>query len=123
MAVSITLHQVRTVEEGPVYQVYNEITESDNISDKLFVFTTATDTFSRVATVFDVLNVPDSKGAAETADADFYRESVVTFSHSEISTAVTEADRIITRLKNLAHSYNKAQEDFLSDETTVIEAS
>ena len=79
----------------------------------LFVFTTADDEYSHVASSRDVLDYFDSKSAALAAGNDFYRQPAATKEYTYIDVAEEFATSVRTRLQWLANTYDQVKDDFV----------
>lgn len=121
MTVSVTLVETRTVETGPLYRVKHDVTASVHISPNVFVFTTETEAFSHVATVYDMEKVTHTThAAAEAAGAEFYRLDEVTKDWEAIDIAAEFAAYNKQRLQFLVTEYETYTSSFAGTTTTTI---
>jgi hypothetical protein len=121
MTVSVTLVETRTVETGPLYRVKHDITASVHISPYVFVFTTETEAFSRVATVYDIEKVTHTTlAAAQTAGAEFYRLDEVTKNWESLDLAAEFAAYNKQRLQFLVSEYETYTSSFAGTTTTTL---
>lgn len=120
MTVSFTLHQVSTIEAGPLYKVKNEVTASTGASPNVFVYKTATQAYSHIAMVADMEQYPDTYDSALQDGAMFYRLPSVTREWETTLLASGDIDVTKNRLQLLANDMNRLQGSFIADDTTVI---
>jgi hypothetical protein len=110
---SLTLEQTQSLEPGNLFRVLDEITGSVDISSSVFVFKTETQTFSRVATVYDVEHLSyTSYEDAVAHGAEYYRLDTVQKDFEEQATAEAFAAYTRARLETLAGDYTEYSEDF-----------
>lgn len=120
MTVSVTLKETRSVTEGNLYRVKQEITASTHISDHIFVFNTADETYAHVANVFDMENITsESKSAAETAGEDHYRLPDVTKDWETLDLATEFSSYNKERIQWLLDEYSVYTSTFAGVTTTV----
>lgn len=120
MAVTITHTQTRSVEEGPTYVVHDVVTATTGIEPEVFVLVTDDDSFNRIATVVDMMNLPATQAEALTNGADYYRVSEVERVFTSLSVADNAAITISERLKLLAVEYDAATNAFVGTTTETI---
>lgn len=117
--ISFTLHQVTTALDGPIYRVFQEITEAVNSSKAVYVFTTGTQEFSHIATIMDMRNYPDSYAQAVLDGADFYRLEEVTRDWLTVALMVDDVTMGYNRVQLLASSLTD-EEGLLEIDRTVV---
>lgn len=122
MTVSIDLTQIQSVEPGPVYRSDSEVTAATGIATELFVFQTADDVFSHVASVWDVDNIPATKATAIADGADYYREDQVVRDFSGIADAQNFSDYTRARLQVVVNEYNALSVGFEGTENYTIDS-
>jgi hypothetical protein len=121
MTVSVTLVETRTVETGPLYRVKHDVTASVHIDAHVFVFSTDTETFSHVATVYDMEKITcTTLAAAQTAGDEFYRLDEVTKDWVSLDTAAEFAAYNKQRLQFLVTEYEAYTTSFAGVTTTTI---
>ena len=121
MTVSVTLVETRTIEAGNLYRVKHAISASVHISDHVFVFNTADESFSHVATVYDIEKIASmTKAAAETADDEYYRLDTVTRDWDSLDMASEYAVYNKQRLQSLVSDYEVYSTTFAGATTSVI---
>ena len=121
MTVSVTLVETRSVETGPLYRVKHAVSAAVHISSSVFVFSTDTETFSHVATVYDIEKVTNTTlAAAQTAGAEYYRLAEVTKDWESLDTASEFAVYNKQRLQFLVTEYESYTTSFAGITTTVI---
>ncbi len=106
MSVHIEIHQVRSVDEGPVFKVDTTTTYASGIEKEIFVFQTDTQEFSHVATVYDMETYPNNYDDAVTTSALYYREDQVVVGFAAQTTAMESAVYTAARVDSLATQYN-----------------
>jgi len=119
MTISITVHQVTSVEGPDLYQVENEVTVATDVSDHIFVFNTD-DVFSHVATAYDMTTFPLTKALAITAGLAFYRASSVIKTYNTIPDAANFADHSLQRVDELVSELKTLAAGFIHDITHTI---
>ena len=112
MSVMIEVTQTKTTEPGPVYRVVNVITDVTDIPPELFVIATTTDTFSHVATVWDLQNYPTTKVAAVANNDPYYLSDTGTREYARLQDGMDFAAVVVSRLEWLARDYTKAIDEF-----------
>jgi len=125
MTVSITLEQTQTDEEGatpdvPLYRVTNEVVASEGISLALFVFETANDSFSHVATPRDLETYAPDKNTAALEGTTYYRAALASLDFTRIEDAASFATIVRARLTALPNTYQQALSTFTGVETYVF---
>ena len=117
--ISFTLHQVTTALDGPLYRVFQEITEAVNSSKAVYVFATGTQEFSHIATIMDMRNWPDSYAQAVIDGVDFYRLEEVTRDWLTVALMVDDVTMGYNRVQLLASSLTD-EEGLLEIDRTVV---
>jgi hypothetical protein len=117
--ISFTLHQVTTALDGPIYRVFQEITEAVNASKAVYVFATLTQEFSHIATVTDMWNYPDSYAQAVIDGVDFYRLEEVTRDWLTVSLMADDVTMGYNRVQLLATSLTD-EDGLLEIDRTVV---
>jgi hypothetical protein len=117
--VTFDLHQVTTALDGPVYRVFQEITDAVNSSKAVFVFKTLTQEYSHIATIMDMRTYPDSYAQAVLDGADFYRLEEVTRDWLTVSLMVDDVNTGVIRVQLLASSLTD-EEGLLEIDRTVV---
>jgi hypothetical protein len=107
MTVSVFLIQTRSVVSNQ-YRVDNSITTSSGISTKVFVKKESNYTYDRVATLDDMLNVPD----APDPHYGYYRDDIFYMDFVDVSTAEYFAQGVKRRLDLLVSDYDEASNHF-----------
>lgn len=120
MAVSITLKQTQSITEDNLFRVLDEITDATDISTYVFVFTTETQAFSHVATVYDVEHIVDTTYEDAFAHgAEYYRLAAVQKDFESQVKAEAFAAYTQVRTETLVDDYT-AYSDGFEGETTFI---
>lgn len=122
MTVRIEMRQIRTLEEGPIYRVKNEITYASGIQKEVFVFTVVDEAFSHVAYPYDMENVPVGKEAAAQAGNNFYRALDVIRDYDTLLKATEFAVHSRGRVSFLADEYELATEGFEGENDYIYES-
>ena len=120
MSSSITHTQTRSLQAGSIYRVVDSISASTTIDPSLFVFSTDSQKYNRVATVLDLAVLLDTYAAAVTAGAAYYRLAEVTYDTAVLEDAVEFAVEIKGLLAALLHDYDLATTSFVGAETETI---
>lgn len=121
MTISIEYEEERSIEAGNLYQVKQEVTAATGISTSIFVFNTEDETFSRVATVYDIEKITStSKSEAETAGEDYYRSDTVTRAWESLDTAIEYSNYNRTRIQWLIDEYDSFTGSFEGDVTVTL---
>ena len=101
-------------------QVAAEITASDGISDKLFVFKVgeraADDVYDRVATPYDIQTYPE----ARNAQIGFFRASTATLQFPDVSSGNASKETLVTSVTRALKEYAAAVDTFLGVTDTNI---
>ena len=106
MAVSITLKQTQSITEENLFRVLDEVTAAADISASIFVFTTETQAFSHVATVYDIEHLTyTSYAEAFAAGAEYYRLDEVQKDFESQATAESFASYTQARTRTLVDDY------------------
>jgi len=120
MAVSITLQQTQSIQPDNLFRVLDEITASTDISEYVFVFTTETQAFSRVATVYDIEHVLYTTYAeAFSQGAEYYRLASVQKDYETQAQAESFAIYTQGRVDALAGDYAEYSDGFVGVNTYV----
>ena len=98
---TISHTQVRAIVEGGG-SVVDTVTASTAIPPELFVFLTADDLFSRIASIADINTWPNSKPAAVSAGKAYYRSATCTRVFPSIANAQEWAALVPATFKRLA---------------------
>jgi len=116
--ISITFEVTRTILEptpGDVsYQVECEIIASEGIGLQLFVYKVEDDTYSHIATPYDMEAYPTSKAQALTEGLDYYRQSSASQTNDRITDAEYFASVVYSRLSALANAQERVIESFIT---------
>jgi hypothetical protein len=122
MNVQIDIHQERSVVVGPLYRISTQTVYSYGISPDIFVHDVETDSFSHVATVWDIINVRDNKTLAENNLEPYYRKASAVVDYSDQTTATDAAEYTVGRVESLALLYDQMNTDFVgSDNYSFVE--
>ena len=113
----ITLYQERSSLSVDGYRVLNRLDAVDGIPLELFVFTTATEEFSHVASLEDFF-WPTVKDTARP----FYRKSEASRTFQDVHTALTFASYTKERLMKLVDIFDAEVLDFAGHDTLVYPA-
>jgi hypothetical protein len=116
MNVQIDIHQERTVEPGPKFRVSTITVYTYGIDPNIFVFDVETDTYSHVATVWDMLNVKADKIIAQVNLEPFYRKDSAIVDYEDQVTAIGAAEYTEGRVELLAHLYEMMNSDFVGED-------
>jgi len=113
---------IRSIPTEGVYRVQVDIIDVINIDFDVLVFDYEHDTFSRVATVYDLESYPAGKSLAAYRDLDYYRErgAVVNFNDIAGATAFEAVTR--NRLKLLADQWARIVDDFTGTSIATIDS-
>ncbi len=113
------LHQVTTALDGPIYRVFQEITDAVNSSKAVFVYKTSTEEFDHIATIIDMRTWPDSYAQAVLDSADFYRLEEVTRDWLTVTLMVDDVNTGVVRVQLLASSLTD-EDGLLEIDRTVV---
>lgn len=116
MNVQIDIHQERTVEEGPKFRVNTVVIYTFGIDPNIFVFDVEADTFSHVATVWDILNVSTDRTVAQVNLEPFYRKSSAVVDYDSQITATEAAAYTVGRVQLLALLYDQMNTEFVGED-------
>jgi hypothetical protein len=120
MAVSITVKQTQSIETGNIFRVLDEVTASVDIAPEVFVFTTETQAFSHVATVYDIEHIVDTTYEdAVTSGAEYYRLDTVEKDFATQVKAEAFAAYTLARIRTLVGDYIEYSDGFESETTYV----
>jgi hypothetical protein len=103
--VEIKAQFIRSIPQEGVYRLQLDIIDVVNIDFDVLVFNTEHDTYSRVATVYDLETYPVGKAAAGTANAAYYRGRGAQLNYLTIRDATGFEFITRDRLKILAVAY------------------
>lgn len=117
MPVSITHTQVRSVQPGPLFRVVHTASAAVGIQKEAFVFLVSDDSFQNVATVENMLDLPNTKAAAILANKTMYRGDVVQKDWEFLKQAIDFGATLTARLKTLVVLYDKATNAFVGTTT------
>lgn len=120
--VHIKAQFVRSVPLEGVYRVKVDIIDVINIDFDVLVFSTEYDTFSHVATVYDLESFPSVKEDAKTAGLAYYRGRAAEVSFSAVNDAVHFEEVSRSRLKLLANHWSSIVDDFSGTSIAVIDS-
>ena len=119
MASSLSLTQTRSL-YGNLFRVVNTVNSSVVMPPEVFVFATADQSYNRIASVQDLLSLPNTHAAAVSGSVAYYRLAAVTRDF----TLVSDADRFAKEskgcLKFLAVEYDSATTKFIGTDTGTI---
>ena len=115
---SLRLTQTRSVVTSAAYHVTNVVDQNVDIPAEVFVFSTETGQYDHIASVGDLLNVPDTtQAAAQAAGNPYYRQSSLVKDWTRLSDAQEFSATVRERLKLLVVEYNKAETSFIGTTT------
>lgn len=120
MPVTVTHTQVRSVQAGPLYRVDDEVTASSGIDPEVFVFRTSDEAFNRIATVDDMMLLPNTRAQALIDGDDYYRLAQVVKDYESLKTADDAATTIVGRIKQLLVDYDAAVNEFVGTTTETL---
>jgi len=117
MAVSITLHQIRSTPSD--FRVQSSITAHSGIEAEVFTVAKSGTgyIYQHVSTVADMETLPI---VPPVSDGDMYRIDAIDVHFNEVSAALEHADYIKARLQELVTDYSTAVSDFEGTDDTVI---
>lgn len=107
--ISYQLHQVTSVQEGPLYRVFQEILAATNSEKEVYVYKTSTAEFDHIATIHDMRTWPTTRAAAQTAGLEYYRQLSVQRDWSTVELMVADVNLGVTRVQLLASSLTDEQ--------------
>ena len=115
---TITLRQVKTVNPDDTYTLASSIIgTTGGIPAELFTFTTATNTFDHISTIYDLVTWGTVSGSQDA----YYRVSSVTLTFTNPAEAHQTAADQITILNALVKEYNDNAATFTGTvDTTII---
>lgn len=117
---SLTLRQTQSLVAGNLFRVLDEITTTTDISQYAFVFTTETQAFSHVATVYDLEHIADTTYADAFAHgAEYYRLTTVQKDYPNQVKAEAFAAYTKSRLETLVGDYEEYTDGFAGVTTFV----
>jgi len=112
MSVTIDYTQVRTIIEGPKYQIDTEVTYVSGIASEIFVMNTELGTFEHVATVWDMEHIVPSRDQAILEGLSYYRVSSCTVVYDTDLAAIEFTEYTEDRIQDLATKYARAIGEF-----------
>lgn len=120
MSVTVQLHQVTSIQPGPLYRVKNEVLSAQSIDTAMFVYKVSTQVFDHYAVVADMEQYPNTYAAAVQAGVDFYRQPSVTRDWATVT--LMQEDLAITqaRVQDLLNQMNALQGSIPSDTTITL---
>jgi hypothetical protein len=116
MNVQIDIHQERTVEEGPVFRVRTITIYTYGIDPNIFVHDVETDSFSHVATVWDILNVSTDRTIAQVNLEPYYRKDSAVVDFASQAAAIDAAAYTVGRVASLAQLYDQMNTIFAGED-------
>lgn len=119
--VVFTLRQVTAICDGAKYKVTNTVTEAQNASTAVYVYSTETKAFSHYATAIDMERWPDSHELAVLRSAVYYRQPSVTRTWDSVRKMNEDLGMSLQRLQFLADELNAQQGALVIDRTTVVQ--
>ena len=122
MTVRIEMRQTRTLVEGPVYRVKNEVYYASGIEKEVFVFEVVSEEFSHVAYPYDMENAPANKPEAVIAGNNYYRQAEVTRDYTTLIKAQEFALHSRVRVEFLTDEFEIATEGFEGEDDYVYES-
>lgn len=120
--ISIDISQIQSVETGPKYRSDTTVTASTGIAQELFVFQTADDEFTHVASVWDVDNIPATKATAISLGSDYYRENQVVRDFLGVEDATEFSNYARARLQLVVNEYDLVSAGFEGTELYTIDS-
>jgi hypothetical protein len=118
MSVFIKARFERVIPTDGVYRVDVDILDATGIDVDLLVFRSPEDTFSHVATVYDLETYPSSP----VPNCPFYRVRGAKVPFNNLRDAGAFEDVTRSRLKVLAVAWNSVVEEFTGTEIVVVES-
>jgi hypothetical protein len=115
MTVSITVFEDKS-QVGNSYRVLQEVTTSSGIAKKIFVKVESTYEYDRVATLDDMLNLPDAPDPL----AGYYRDHTFYRDFEDVSEANYFSNGVKERIGLLANEYDQAVNLFIGTSSEVI---
>ena len=111
---SLRLTQVRSVVSSSDYEVSNTVDQNVDIPAEVFVFSTSTGLYDHVASVGDILSIPDvTQAVAVAAGHQYYRQAASVNDWESLRDARDFAVMVQERLKSLVMAYNTAETSFI----------
>lgn len=110
--VKIKAQFVRSIPQDGVYRVQVDVIDAVNIGFDVLVFNTTNDTFSRVASIYDLETYPVSKAAAESINAPYYLDRGAQLNYFTIRDATGFEAVTRERLKILAVAHASVVDAF-----------
>jgi len=120
--VSFTLHQVTSIQTGPLYRVNNTVTAAVGASPAAFVYKTLTQAYDHYATAADMESWPDSLASAQQNGKEFYRLTSVQRDWATVSEMNADLTVTKSRIQLLASDLARLQDGAVIDETVTITA-
>ena len=118
--VYLTLHQVTSILDGPLYHVKNEITAFAGIDPNAFVFRVSDSAFDHYATSADYSVYPTTRDAAIAAGLGFYRQSKVERDWPNVAAMNLDLCTTQSRLQQLVRDWNTINGTAVIDQTVTL---
>ncbi len=122
-SVQIKAQFIRSIPYDGLYRVQVDIIDITNIDFDVLVFDTEHDTFSRVATVYDLETYPASKEEAARRSIDYYRGRGAQVDYYTLRDATGFEAITRSRLKLLAVSYSSVVDAFSGTSYATVNSS
>jgi hypothetical protein len=120
--VHIKAQFVRSLPSEGIYRVQLDIIDVINIDFDVLVFSTEHDTFSHVATVYDMETYPATRVAAQAANLAYYRWRGATLNFIRLQDATDFESITRNRLKLLADKWSSIVDDFSGTSIAIIDS-
>lgn len=120
MQVSVQLHQVTSVQDGPAYRVKSEVLSAVGMQPEVFVYKTATQVFDHYATVADMELYPQTLQEAQLAALPFYRQASVQRDWPTASLMQSDLDMTQARVQDLVIQMASLEQNVVVDQTLTI---
>lgn len=112
MTVTIELRQTREVISEEVWSVSSEVTRAVNIIPEVFVQSTATQAYLRVAMVDDIVSLPRTLADAQEQQSPTYLTSSTVFDSENMADAKSFAAYVQDRIRHLCVTYADYSNNF-----------
>lgn len=122
MNVQIKAYITRDIPSENVYRINVSIIDAVNIDINVLVFDEEHNTFSHVATVYDMESYPADREQAHSAGLQFFRQRGVTRQFSTVEEAVYFEDVTRSRLKTLAVDWESRTDSFSGNSYVTIDS-
>jgi hypothetical protein len=122
MTVEIRAYITKDIPGENRYRVNVSIIDAVNIEMDVLVFDEEHNTFSHVATVYDMESYPASRTAAHSAGLQFYRARGVTREFNTVQSAIYFETVTKSRLKLLAVDWEARTDNFSSNEYITVDS-